>query len=88
MAISNIFGSNLIMLVLVFPADILFRAGPILQGTSPTVALSLSFGIAVTAIYLIGLIVRRKPKLGAFGLDSVLVLATFVGSLVAYYLVR
>lgn len=88
MAISNIFGSNLIMLVLVFPADILFRAGPILQDTSRTSRLALAFGLAVTAIYLTGLIVRRKPRLGAFGLDSVLVLLTFLGSLVAYYVVR
>jgi cation:H+ antiporter len=88
MAISNIFGSNLIMLVLVFPADILFRGGPILQGASRTVTLALAFGIAVTSIYLIGLIVRRKPKIGTFGLDSILVLLTFLGSLVAYYYVR
>lgn len=88
MAISNIFGSNLIMLVLVFPADILFRAGPILQGASQTVSLALEFGIVVTAIYLTGLIIRRKPKVGAVGLDSVLVLAIYFGSLVAYYFAR
>ncbi|MFL4471124.1 sodium:calcium antiporter [Tateyamaria armeniaca] len=88
MAISNIFGSNLIMLVLVFPADILFRGGPILQQTSQTVSLALSFGLAVTAIFLIGLIVRRKPKVGAFGLDSILVLLTFLASLAAYYFAR
>lgn len=88
MAISNIFGSNLIMLVLVFPADILFRAGPILQDTSRTVSLALAFGLAVTAIYLTGLIVRRKPRLGEFGLDSILVMLTFLGSLVAYYFAR
>ncbi len=62
MAISNIFGSNLIMLVLVFPADVLYRAGPILQGSSATVSLALSFGIAVTAIYLVGLIVRIRAR--------------------------
>lgn len=88
MAISNIFGSNLIMLVLVFPADILFRGGAILQQTSQTVSLALSFGLAVTAIYLIGMIVRRKPKIGAFGLDSILVLFAFIASLAAYYNVR
>jgi cation:H+ antiporter len=88
MAISNIFGSNLIMLVLVFPADILYRGGPILQGTSQTVSLALGFGIAVTAIYLVGLIVRRKPRIGVLGLDSVLVMGTFLASLVAYYFVR
>ena len=88
MAISNIFGSNLIMLVLIFPADILFRQGAILQGTSQTVSLSLGFGIIVTTIYLVGLIVRKKPKVGAIGLDSVLVLLVFLTSLAAYYAVR
>jgi len=88
MAISNIFGSNLIMLVLVFPADILFRGGPILRDASQTVTLSLMFGIAVTALFLIGLIVRRKPRLGTLGLDSLFVLLTFAGSLVAYYAIR
>lgn len=88
MAISNIFGSNLIMLVLVFPADILFRAGPILQNTSRMVSLALGFGLTVTAIYLIGLIVRRKPRIGVFGLDSILVMLTFLASLAAYYYVR
>ncbi len=76
------------MLVLVFPADILFRAGPILQNTSRIVSLSLGFGLTVTAIYLIGLIVRRKPWIGVFGLDSILVLITFLASLAAYYYVR
>lgn len=88
MAISNIFGSNLIMLVLVLPADVLYRQGPILQAPSPTVSLSLAFGIIVTAIYLTGLIVRRKPRLGAIGLDSIFVLAVFVASLLTYYRMR
>lgn len=88
LAISNIFGSNLIMLVLVFPADILFRDGPILDGAKGTVGLALSFGILVTAVYLTGMIVRRKPRIGPAGIDSILVLFAFAGSLVAYYVAR
>lgn len=88
MAISNIFGSNLIMLVLVFPADMLFRNGAILQDASQTVGLALSFGIVVTAIYLVGLIVRRKPKILGVGFDSILVLLTFTASLFAYFVAR
>ncbi|KNG91875.1 sodium:calcium antiporter [Pseudaestuariivita atlantica] len=88
LAISNIFGSNLIMLVLVFPADILFRSGPILRDTSQTVYASLGFGIAVTSIFLTGLIVRRKPRLGPIGADSVLVLIVFLASLGSYYLLK
>ncbi len=87
MAISNIFGSNLIMLVLVFPADILYRPGPILQDSDTTVPLSLGFGILVTVVYIVGMVVRRKPRLGPIGLDSVLVFFIFVTSLAAYYAV-
>lgn len=88
MAISNIFGSNLIMLVLVLPADLLFVSGPILSQTSLTVSLSLGFGIIVTSIYLVGLIIRRKPRLGTVGVDSVIVLIVFALSLVAYFYAR
>lgn len=88
MAISNIFGSNLIMVVLIFPADLLYRKSPILNDASLTVDLSLTFGILVTTIYLIGLIVRRKPRVGRVGLDSVLVLICFATSLWVYYLAR
>jgi len=48
----------------VLPADLLFHAGPVPQDTSRTVRLALAFGLAVTAIYLTGLLVRRKPRLG------------------------
>jgi len=39
----------------------------------------------VTSIYLVGLIVRRKPRFLGVGLDSWLVLAVFSGSLLSYY---
>ena len=88
LAISNIFGSNLIMLVLVFPADILFRSGPVLRTDAPMVLASLGFAIIVTAIFLTGLLIRRKPKIGKVGLDSVLVLITFVASMCVYFVLR
>lgn len=86
MAISNIFGSNLIMLVLVFPADVLFRAGPVLRDTGPTVPLALGFGLLVTVIYIVGMVIRKKPRIGPIGLDSVTVLVVFLASLAMYYL--
>lgn len=88
LAISNIFGSNLIMLVLVFPADILFRSGPILQNVSEVTFASLGYGIVVTSIFLTGLIVRRKPRVGRVGVDSIIVLVTFLASLASYYALR
>jgi len=88
LAISNIFGSNLIMLVLVFPADLLYRAGPILRADSPIAMASLGVAILVTAIFLTGLLIRRKPRLGKVGLDSVLVLVAFLASLAIYFQLR
>ncbi|MEX0338083.1 MAG: sodium:calcium antiporter [Arenibacterium sp.] len=88
LAISNIFGSNLIMLVLVLPADLLFRDGPLLRETAPIAIASLGFAILVTAVFLTGLLIRRKPRIGQVGLDSVLVLITFAASLLIYYQLR
>jgi cation:H+ antiporter len=82
LAISNIFGSNLIMLGLVLPADILYLPGPILQHGGKTVAFSIVIGILVTAIYLSGLIIRRKARVGPFGIDSVMVLVVYAASLI------
>lgn len=87
LAISNIFGSNLIMVVLVLPADILYTKGPILSGAKQSTQLAIIVGILVTSIYLIGLIVRRKPAIGGVGLDSLLVLITYgVSLLLLFYL--
>ena len=88
LAISNIFGSNLIMLVLVLPADFFFVGGPILAGGGKTILLAICFGIVVTGVYLIGLIVRRKPRVGNLGIDSIFVLLAFSASLLAYYIAR
>jgi cation:H+ antiporter len=82
LAISNIFGSNLIMIGLVLPADILYLPGPILQHGGKTVGVSIVIGILVTAIYLSGLIIRRKVRVGPFGIDSVMVLVVYAASLI------
>lgn len=88
MAISNIFGSNLIMLVLLLPADAVYRDGPLLAAAGKTELLSLVFGVLVTAIYVVGLVVRRKPRVLGMGVDSACVLAIYAGSLIALYFAR
>ena len=88
LAISNLFGSNLIMIVLVFPADIFHVSGPILSSASDSTQLAMSMGILVTAVYLIGLIVRRKPKVWRIGADSMLVLSLYASSLILYYILK
>jgi len=88
MAISNIFGSNLIMLALILPADMAYRQGPILAEVSTGAQFSIATGIIVTAIYAAGLIIRRTPKLLGAGLDSWLVLLVYAVMLYAIYQIR
>jgi len=85
MAVSNIFGSNLIMIALILPADMAYREGPILAHVDRDAQFSLVTGILVTAIYVAGLLIRRTPPLFGAGLDSWLVLIVYVASLVALY---
>jgi cation:H+ antiporter len=86
MAISNIFGSNLIMVLVLLPADIFYRKGAILLEADDTARLALLSGIVVTTVYVIGLLIRRKWRILGMGVDSVLVLAVYFASLYGFYL--
>ncbi|MFC7048343.1 sodium:calcium antiporter [Emcibacter nanhaiensis] len=88
MAISNILGSNLIMVFLILPADIFYRPGPILNEIDYSAALALGSGILVTAIYCLGLLIRRKGKIFKMGVDSALVLLVYLASLGVFYWFR
>ena len=85
MAFSNIFGSNLIMVALILPADIAYREGPILAEAGKIAQFSVITGILVSAIYVAGILIRRTPRFLGAGLDSALVLAIYLGSLWAVY---
>lgn len=86
MAISNIFGSNLLMLALIWPADVLYRGGPILEKFDPVLNLSLISGLIITLIYVSGLVLRSRRTVLGFGLDSVAVLGVLAVTLVFYWL--
>ena len=88
MAISNIFGSNMIMVALLLPADALYREGPILAAADDAALFTVAVGIAVTALYLIGMIERRNYTVLRMGVDSLAVLVLYVGSLIGLYFLR
>lgn len=85
MAISNVFGSNLIMLLLILPADIFYRGGTILSEIDANAQLAIAAGMLVTAIYAAGILIRRTPRFLGAGIDSWLVLLVyFAGIIIAY----
>jgi cation:H+ antiporter len=88
MAIANIFGSNALMVALVFLADVLYLEGPILQAVDRSSMFAALAGIVLTCVYLLGLIERRDKVVWRVGLDSAAVAMLYVGTLVMLYLSR
>jgi len=86
LAISNVFGSNLIMVVMLWPADIFYRPGPIIDAADPVAKLALISGLLVTLIYVIGLLVRSRKKFFGIGRDSAIVLAIYLATVAGYVL--
>jgi cation:H+ antiporter len=78
LAVSNIFGSNALMVGLLLLADVSYLEGPILEQTGPAIAFGAAAGIVATAIYLAGLIERRDRQVWRLGIDSVVMVA-FLG---------
>jgi cation:H+ antiporter len=88
MAFSDIFGTNLFDIVLVFVADVLYAGPPVLQEVGRFSLLGALLGIAVTTIYLAGLIERRDRAVLRMGPDSWLVLVVYFAGLFGLYQLR
>jgi cation:H+ antiporter len=78
LAVSNIFGTNLLEVALLLPADLAYRSGPILSAADDSVVLLGSLGILTTCIYLWGLLERRGRTFLGMGIDSCLVLLVYL----------
>ncbi len=85
MAISNIFGSNLIMIALLLPADILYREGVLLDQIDTTATFALMSGLVVSSVYVAGLLLRNRKRVFGMGIDSVIVLLIYSASLAIFY---
>lgn len=84
MAISDIFGGNAFLPVLFLPAVIISGAAVLPNASTTDVFLTAS-GLLLTVIYLVGLLLRPKRRIGGMGVDSVLVLVCYgltIGGLV------
>ena len=78
MAFSNIFGTNLFDLALLFLADLLFFRGPVLGAVGDFAVVAAFHGIVLTAIFLIGISLRARRLLLGIGYDSWLILIIYV----------
>ncbi|MBO6716811.1 MAG: sodium:calcium antiporter [Rhizobiaceae bacterium] len=88
MAVSDIFGTNLFDLAVIFLVDLLYFGGPVLNEVGQFSIVAALVGILVTGLYLVGLIERRNPVVFGIGLDTIAVTATYLGGIVFLYALR
>lgn len=88
MAFSNIFGTNVFDVGILFLADVTYVAGPILAEVGAFAQFAALLGVVVTLVYVAGLLVRSRRSAGRLGLDSLLVLALYLGGVAMLYSLR
>jgi len=88
MAIADIFGSNMIMIALLLPSDLLFRQGILLNSADASARFALVLGILLTALYATGLVVRHPKACLRLGIDSWAVLIAYISGVVILYGLR
>ena len=88
MAISDIFGTNLIDVALIAVVDAVYAGPPVLAGAGRFSGFAALIGIAVTVLYVIGLVERRDRTVARMGIDSLAVLLVYVGGVAVLYQLR
>lgn len=88
MAISEIFGTNLFNVTIIFYIDALHRGGPVLVEAGPFGATAALLGLVLTAIFVVGMIERRDKTLGRMGYDSAAVFVIYAAGLFLLYAQR
>lgn len=88
MAISDIFGTNLFNVGLIFVVDVAYPGNAALNEVGKFSLVASLLGITLTSLYLIGLIERRDRTVARMGIDSLAVLVCYGGGVYLLYQLR
>lgn len=88
MAFSNVFGANLLDVGLLAVADAAYAGPPVLDEMDDPALFAALLAIAVTALFLVGLVRHRVRSVGGVGADSIAVLVAYLGGLYVLFTLR
>lgn len=88
MAISDILGTNLLNIALLFAVDLVAPGDPVFNGVGTFAAAGALLGIVVTAIFLLGIAERRDRTFLRLGYDSCAVVLVYLGGMAVLYTMR
>jgi cation:H+ antiporter len=88
MAVSDVFGTNLFNVTIIFAVDALYAGGPVLAEVGRFAGFGALLAIVLTALYLAGMIERRDRTVLRMGYDSLAVLACYAAGVAVLYQLR
>ncbi|PWF43620.1 sodium:calcium antiporter [Massilia glaciei] len=88
MAIADILGTGMFNVALILLIDVLYRGPPVLNQAADFSLFAALLCILLTTIYLIGLVERKNRTVMHFGIDSIAILASYLGGLLLLYQLR
>jgi cation:H+ antiporter len=88
MAISDILGTNLLNIAMIFLVDLLDPGGPVLNRLGDFAVFGALLAVVLTGLFLAGLAERRDKAVLRMGYDSILVLVVYVAGVALLYTLR
>lgn len=88
LAVSDIFGTNLFDIGLLFLVDITGGGDAVINEVGAFSGFAALLGLTVTAIFLVGLAERRDRTIWRMGYDSAAVLVCYLGGLIVLYVLK
>jgi cation:H+ antiporter len=88
MAISGILGTNPFNVMLIFGVDMIAPGAPVLSNLGDFSAIGTLLGLAVTGLFLMGLVERADRTIWRMGVDSAAVLVVYTGGMILLYSMR
>ncbi|MEX0405585.1 sodium:calcium antiporter [Aquibium sp. LZ166] len=89
MAISDILGTNIINVALLFAVDLLDTdPEPVLNRVGDFAVFGALLAVILTAIFMVGIVERRDKTILRMGYDSLLVLVAYIGGVAILYTLR
>ncbi|MXQ11173.1 sodium:calcium antiporter [Microvirga makkahensis] len=85
MAVGDIFGTNLFNIALIFLADLAYPGGPVLAQAGAFESVAALVGLALTGVFVVGLLERRDRTVARMGYDSLAAIVLYVAGLVLLY---
>lgn len=88
MALADIFGTNLFNVSILFLVDLAYDGPPVLREAGAFAGIAALLALALTAVFVAGLVDRRDRTIARMGYDSLVAILVYAGGLAVLYRLR